>query len=419
MARLSWAVPAAVLAAALVACTPAAPPPVEAELEPGPGPSQAVVDGPVTLRLPDGAEVVPTSVALASARAAVEGADFAVLSRTPADDTLLGLDVLPTGDLVVQRVPENQYQGGAAVAEPSVIGTYDGHRFEPWPETDGMVPGDAPRQLYGADAGQGAVAWAETASIRLDQSNWRVFARDDTGRTSLVAASEEVLDGPMPVLNDDARPVVADGRVYWATPAPTGSGDLQMQVVSRDVRGRGPLSVEARGAARPAVGDDGLYVVRTYRDEPTIPDGRSVVAAAAGGGDTAPLLTVDGPPGVNVVDVVADGSRLAFVTSAPSFSTGAVYVHDRSSGSLVAVPTAGAGQRTDLALCGDRLVWTTNDGSGVAAGTVFVLDVPTLDLREVEVEGGYGTVMCAGDVVAWQSLPSPDGFATTTVVRWG
>ncbi|NEC93345.1 hypothetical protein G3I71_48210, partial [Streptomyces sp. SID12501] len=48
-----------------------------------------------------------------------------------------------------------------------------------------------------------------------------------------------------------------------------------------------------------------------------------------------------------------------------------------------------------------------------------VLDVATLDLREVEVQGGYGTVMCAGDVVAWQALPSPDGFATTTVVRWG
>ncbi|MBO9556824.1 hypothetical protein [Cellulomonas sp.] len=421
MARLSWAVPAAVLVAALVACAPAARPPTEAELGPGPGLSDHVVDGPVSLRLPDGTEAVPTSVALASARVAVEGGDYTVLSRTPADDTLLGLDVLPTGDLVALRVPENQYQGGDGVAVSSVLGTYDGHRFDPWPGTGRLVPGDPPRQVYGADAGQGAVAWAETASIRLDRSSWRVFARDDAGRTSLVATSEEVIDGPMPVLNDDARPVVADGRVYWATPAPAGPGSdqLQMQVVSRDIGGGGPLTVGARGAARPAVGDHGVYVVRTYRDDPTVPDGRSVVAVATGGGDTAPLLTVDGPPGVNVVDLVADGSRLAFVTSAPSFSTGTVYVHDPVSGRLVAVPTAGAGQRTELALCGDRLVWTTNDGSGVGAGSVFVLDVATLDLREVEVQGGYGTVMCAGDVVAWQALPSPDGFATTTVVRWG
>ncbi|WP_155859352.1 hypothetical protein [Cellulomonas sp. KRMCY2] len=375
--------------------------------------------GPIAVSWADGTPVDPTAVDVAAARSAVEGVDYDPVLQTPAGLNMFTLALTPGGDLVSVMIPEGQYDGGDVILKSSQLGTYDGE-FVRWPSTADLIPDDNPRQIFAATEDEGTVTWAETASIALDSSNWRIFAREDGGEPVLVAASEEVYPGRMPILTGDVAPLVHDGRVYWATPAPSAAdgASFHMQVMSRPADGSGSLTVEAQGVAQPAVNDHGLYVARTLRDDPTLAGGTATVEIVDGAGGSLPVLVVAGDQGVTIVSLVADRERIAFVAIGPGVTGGTVYVVDPVAGAVTAVATPDSAFLPALALCGDRLVMTSADGSGAGDEPVYVLDVPSSDLARVDVPLNYSEVKCAGDMIAWRTLPDLQGTALTTVVSW-
>ncbi|GAA3808647.1 hypothetical protein [Cellulomonas soli] len=351
----------------------------------------------------DGTVVVARDVSLSSARLAAEGVDLVRLSTSPApgDGSSLGaLALLADGSLVVSRAPADQYDGGAWLSEPSVIGTLVDGEFRAWPSSQDVLEDEHPRQVYDASADGDVVAWAETPSTQVGVDPWRIFARTGDGATTLVARAEDAGAG-----GEAGSLLVAGERVYWAS---------SRGVVSRDVAGEEPIRLEVPGAAQPAIGDGGLYVARTG------PDGTFGVARADGEGGSSPVLAYTGPAGASVGSLVADGDRLAFVVTSPTDTGGSVQVADLAASTVTSVALPSSGRSTSLALCGDRLIWTSADGSGTTPDEpVYVLDLVSGDLVGVVVPGSFGGVLCAGDLVAWRTLVPPDRAATTTVVRWG
>jgi|GEM_PF-1567689 len=410
---------AIVVALAVTGCTPSQsdPPPPDSRIDAAAGTS---------LHWADGSVVRPTLVDLGDARAANAGSDYEVVVQTdpgnPRVDYLMPLALDPSGALVTARVPADQYTGGPALLKPTGMGSLDDGRQLTWDSTAALVAGDRPRQVYAASTDQGVAAWAETASVRLDVSNWRIFTRGADGKVALLARSEDVFDGDLPLVNGDTTPVVREGRVYWATAAPAddSGSSFDMRVQSRGVDGSAPAVTEAEGASQPAPTADGLFVVRSSHDDATVDDGTATVERVTEPGRTQPFVTYSGPAGTTVQSLVGDDDRVAFVTSTEGDSGGVVYVLGTHDQTAVAIPLASSGRFTSLALCGDRLVWNSADGSGQAPfEPQYVMDLETRDVALVDVDHNYSGSYCSGDLVGWRALSDdPQALATTTITRW-
>lgn len=380
-----------------------------------------------SLLLGDGSTPAVTVVHLSAGREAVEGTDYDVLPRAaPASSGayVAPLALRADGRTFAARIPDDQYDGGAWLAEPSEVGLLDGATFTAWPSSATALEDRHPRQVYAASTDGTSAAWAETDSTQAGMSSWRIFAGDG-GATRLVARSEDAGDGSedLLIVEGDAEPLLRAGRVYWATPVPATDGDEPssgVQVMSRSASTEDTAVVEARGASQPAVGAGGLYVARTTRDDPAVTDGTFSIDHVDADGIATPVLSSTGSRGTSVRSLVASGDRLAFVVASPDETGGKVVVLDVPTGAVTTVPLLPSGREVSLALCGDRLVWTSANGStGVPDNaSIGVLDVSTGDLSRVIEPDNFAGVQCAGDLVQWQTIDLPDGRGVPVVVRW-
>lgn len=407
------AVPGAVLVLVAAGCVAEPPGPPSSAVSPVAPTLPTAADvaaQPGSLAWGDGSAVVPTVVSTTTARVATAGVDYVpLLTAAPGADgsVLAPLALTADGRLVVSRVPAGQYDGGAWLAEPSQVGALEGvEPFAAWSPSEEVLRDEHPRQTFAGSAGAGVVAWAETASTQAGVDPWRLFARTDAGATTLVARAEDAGAG------SELTSIAASAdRVFWAS---------SRGVASRDVSGTGDVRLEVGGADQPALGAGGLYVVRDARTDPSVPGGSVAVERADGDGGSVPVLAFDGPDGASGRSLVADGDRLAVVLTSPSGSGATIELVDLRSSAATRVVLPGAGSSTSLALCGDRLVWTSADGSGTGPDEpVYVLDVLSGELVGVPLAGTFGGVLCAGGLVGWRTLPPGVGAsATTTVVRW-
>ena len=398
-------------------------------------PASSVKTSPATgavspdLRWADGVPVDASTLDLSSAEPAVEGADYTILYTTPqaylGEPTLGALALTAGGALVAVQVPAGQYDGGQWLLKPTAVGMFDGQAFVPF-APDPEVPGasDHPRQAYGGAADAGTVVWAETESTDLYFSNWRVFSRDQSGTVHLVAHSEEVYPGVLPLLDGDSRPVVSGDRVYWATAAPIGdsvavdgTGAFRMDVMSRATDGSGPIRVEATGATNPAAGGGALFVVRHTRADPTLDQGESRLERVDGDSQTS--LVVRQADRSTFKALVTDGQHVAFVVG-DGTREGAIYVLDTSTRSALRIPLGASGASTSLAMCPDRLVWTSADAMGSGQTVPFsVLDLNTTSLHSIDVPDAFSGAHCAGDLIGWATIePDPTAAYRTTIAHW-
>lgn len=389
--------------------------------------SASVDPAPGSLRRADGSVPEVSVVELSSGREAIEGNDYEVLSSsvpTSPESRLVPLALAADGRVFVTRVPDDQYDGGAWLEKPSEVGMLSESQLAVWPSSETALEDRYPRQVYAASTDGGDVAWAETESTQLGVSNWRIFVGDGTS-PRLVARSEDVFDGPegLPVVDGSTVPLLRGGRVYWATTIPLADGPDSMfgvQVMSRSADGHDTAVVEAHGATQPAVGAAGLYVARTTRDDPSIKDGTFSIDHADGHGTTSPVVTFEGESGTSVQSLVASEDRLAFVVASAGESGGQIVVLDVVTGAVTSIPLVPSGREVTLALCGDRLVWTSANGSAgvLDSASIGLLDLATGDLARVIEPRNFAGVQCAGDLVQWRTIDLPNGTGVPVVVRW-
>ena len=382
---------------------------------------------PGTLLLADGSAPPIDSVDLSTARTARAGVDFEVLYDAAPQSQAWSIGSLaldPSGRVFSAKDSMDQYDGGAWLLEPSEVGLVENSTtFTAWPSSEEALKEAHPRQAYGASTDGTTAAWVETASTELGISNWRIFASSG-GEATLIARSEDVYDGDLPVVDGDTEPLLANGRVYWATTVPLDGRDgttFGVQVMSRAADASDDAVVEAAGATQPAVGDAGLYVVRAARDDPSIPDGSFTIDRADGHGASTPVLSFSGDPGTSAFSLVAAGNRVAFAIGTPADTGGVVVVLDLSSSTVSLVPLLSSGRGTTLALCGDRLTWTSANGSlgEPDNASIGVLNLSSGDLARVIEPDNFWGVMCAGDLLSWKTIGmAVDARGTPTVVRW-
>lgn len=362
---------------------------------------------------------------LATAREADEGADYEIVSSstpTAPDWTLMTLALRPDGRTVAAQVPAGQYDGGAWLLKPSAVGVADGTTFDAWRSSQDAVAGDHPRQTYQASTDGTSTAWVETASAELGVSNWRIFV-DDRGAPRLLAASEEVFDGALPVRGEGTKTVLAGGRVYWNTAVPldASASSFGAQVMSRTYDGSEPSRVEVIGAGQPAIASDGLYAVRSRYEDPAVADGVAEIVHVLVDGTDEAVVSYDGAPGSIVTSLVADGSVLAFSVVGGETGSTEVVVFDTDSDQIVQVPLAANGSPATLAVCGEHVVWTTANGSTDVpdSASIGILDTGTMSLSRIVDEDNYAGVWCAGDYLLWRTLKlTPSGHTSAVVARW-
>ena len=332
-------------------------------------------------------------------------------SAGPGGDVALA--VAPDGALVVVRVPSDQYSGGAGIDKSSTLGSFDGD-FHAWPSTAGMVEGDPPRQIFAADAEGSSAVWAETASTEVVMSSWRIFSRDASGRVALVARSEEV-DGRAV---GDLAPVIADDRVYWATAALASDGTPEMQIQSRELDGSGPIRVDAHGATNPTPTSAGMYVSRTSRDNPNMPDSEAEIARIEPGGQLTPVLAVGGASETSVGELVGTGDWLAFTTFSSDPADGALRFVNVRTRDTVTVPMGSQARRVYVTACSDAFAWINSDGSGADGTRLFRYGLSDGDLTVLDVGNQLPAPLCSGNTLALRTSDPETQQYGTWVAEW-
>jgi len=426
--RVLWVVALLVVAGG---CSPdAAPPDLATEsaggpsVGAGPGGSAAPGLGGPELAWGDGSAVTPIVMSLEAAERAQAGTDFQEMQTVPGIEggrAFVALALEPSGTVVVGAGPPDNYDSTTGtLRESMVVGEYVDQEFRAFAPTPAVGGDVLARQVYSGSSSGGVTAWAETASTDLYYSNWRVFARSAQGTVRLVARSEEVQEGQLPIVEGDTAPVVSGGRVYLATAAPADLvGTYRKDVVSRAADGTGPLVTEARGASRPAVQDGPLYVVRDSWSDPDVPEGEVQIERVASPGTPEVVLRLTGAGGSAVTGMVASGSRLAFTLFAREGGPSALYVVDPEARRVWVVPTDNAGTSDAVAFCGDLVTWNGADGSGLVSSPQYVYDVGRGELLAIDVAHNYGGSKCAGTMIAWGELDtSKEERARTVVVAW-
>ena len=378
------------------------------------------------LTLADGSVPSAREIDLSTARTARAGIDYDVVRTSvprSAAWTLGGLALAPSGELFMSVDPVGQFDGGAWLLKPSGVGMTNGETFTRWPSSDDVLSDPHPRQVYSASVEDSTAAWAETPSAGAGVSSWRIFAGSG-GAPRLIARSEDAVAGELPIADGGTTVLLAGGRVYWPTTVPSAGGDgdgFGVQVMSRAADGSDRAVLEVAGGSQPAVAGGRVYAARSTREDPSLPGGSFSIRRATGAGTSGTVLDLAGGADASVHSLVAAGDRLAFVIGTQQEAGGQIVVLDVSTSTLTAVPLLSSGRETTLALCGNRLAWTSANGStGVPDnGSIGVLDLTTGELARIIEPDNFAGVRCAGDLLSWSTIGvGPDARGVPTVVRW-
>ncbi len=403
-----------VLLLLIAACGPVAPAPTPERTGVSP---TAVAPGPVSpptiaatpglgLRWADGKAVDGTTIDISTARYLDEGSGYRPLfSSAPSvagAPRVGGLGLLNDGTLIALQVDTNT----------SVVGSFDHRGFSAF-EGVPTIKNDGPRFAYGAAVEGQELTWVESETSSLFYQDWRIFSRDPSGTTRLVARAEDIPhEGSLPVLDGFTTTAISDDRVYFATPVPDSAGRMaengsryRVDVMSRSLNGGGPLRTEAEGAGQPAVVNGVLYVIKTAYDDATVSPGHAVVERVDAPGRATAVLRLDSQPGSYLVGATATGERLAFVLANHTGRGGVIYLLEPVTRDVVRIPINQDGSTTTLAGCPGRLAWSSADQTGSGATEPFyVIDTATLDLLAIAVPAAYGGAICGGNEVAWNQL---------------
>ncbi|NUU16139.1 hypothetical protein HP550_02595 [Cellulomonas humilata] len=350
-----------------------------------------------------------------AAHAAVAGTDFEVVYAVAPGGVeggyLIPMGLMVDGRTAAVQVPAGASDGGPWLAAPMSVGVLDGGTFTPFAAA-AAIEGDHPRQAFDLSVADGVTAWLESDSTNVGTPRWRVFSAGRDGRTTLVARAEEVGDGGTSMTDATA---LWHGRVYWAAGEPG-----RMDVYSRAADGTGPVVSVATGASQPAAAGTGVAVVRSERDDTALAPGEARVELVVDGREQHAVVTWSGDPGSSVVDLVADGAVLAFVTITSTQSGGRLYVLDAAARTARTVELRGSGREASVALCDGRLQWSEADGQGLGSSApTYVLDVASGDLASIDVDHAYAGAFCGGGYLAWKQLDAATGMSASTVVaRW-
>jgi len=317
----------------------------------------------------------------------------------------------------------------------------------PWAPTSGLVPGDHHRQVTRSPVSGDRAVWFETTSTDLGDDNWRLFAADRrTGEPHVVATAEELTGGKQLPFSE-ATATVYRHRVYWSTTPASAAGTqraFEPEVVSKDISGKGTITLAAKVGDQPVTTDRGV-VIRTAstmevddvddQDRPSvvaerIPSGFSLVTAHG----LEPLLraSADGPIARNEAPgaVAASGHTLAFAIGDTEYlydlDTGTA-LGFRGAGRAIPVPGDQAAnsdaqrEATTIhssAVTSSVAVWTFGGGSGSLRAPVLVYDARDHTLRRVWVSHNDGEVWAAAAFVGWSGFRTLDASRTTTLASW-
>ncbi|WP_165375489.1 hypothetical protein [Sanguibacter massiliensis] len=436
------------------ACTPEAPRPPAAATPSATG--TATSSGPAQLPAPTenaekpralldpGGRVLDVGwVPVASQVDAREGETYEVLDTVRSEGGCverIGAEVVLGGGATVVRIGPKEactWDGGSRLPANDRIGVRraDG-TLRRFPTTEGLVPGDDPRQITAVAASSTHVVWAETASTDLFHDDWRLFAaRLDDGVPHLVAMAEDFTGGKEPLTFFEVQLAVGADRVWWSTAPADGEGPPV--VVSRRLDGTGPIDVVAKASDSLVVTSDGL-VVRTLTEVSTMSQDdqgepaaelmwRGTGLAVVADNEATPLLSIDTTETLGAEEELgelsSDGSRVAFAVG------DAAYAMNLSSTTLVGVHGGGVKPSTEIgdefreattiastALDEARLVWSFGGGAGATTPPVYVLDLDTDALARIVVEENAGEVKATAGSIAWSGFVNDR--RTTTVVDW-
>lgn len=426
---------AVVLVTACVGCTPDAPVPSSSAPSTEPSaasPSTPVEAAPVAsagardLLWPDGSVVGGPTLGVSEARVATKS-DYTVVGEVGSrsrGSVVHPFAVLPGGALLVEVGPVDNYDEAAdRLKEPAQMGLWEDGAFRSFGSTADAVPGDDPRQTYGAVASDGAVAWAETASTNLFTSDWRIFTHDlDAGGAPvLVAQAEDVYaQGDLPLAVGQPGPVIHGDRVYWQTTYQREDAAFRPTIVSTELGG-GDLRTELDLGAMPASVDAGIVVQRMHDvtvegadDAWGIQDPRrsTGIALIDDGGETRDILAFAEVTDDDwfVRELAGGGDTVALAMDHSLVVLGV------EGGEVVRFDLPPGSRAGSLAVCGDRVTWTDVDRVEGSGTRQYVYNTATSDFVAVDTPQNSALSGCAGDIIYWTEFG--DEGRVTTITRW-
>lgn len=374
-------------------------PPAEVAVAPG-GNGPTAAPG---LAGPDGSplELTELSVPAADGAAEVTVEVLRTLTyREGEDASVTPLAVSPSGEVLVSSMEPGTFDAGALEMLATMpVDLWTADELVALGSTEGLVPGDAHRQVVGGTFAAGLPAWHETTGLQVGTSDWRMVAQSADG-PALLARSEQLFPaGELPGLAGHPRLTAVGDRVGWETAEQREDGTLRTRLVSVPVTG-GELRTEAGLATMPVAAADGWVTVRLEdRDVVAVDEDDERLAAQTSidlvtpGGEARALVELSD---LQVSQLAAGSGQVVAWADEEE-----VYV-GTTGGSAVQRLVAAAGTSVvpwSLAVCDEHVVWGAFAADGTA--TTYVLDPASGDIGALPAVPGDTAVVCGGPYLAW------------------
>ncbi|WP_189826861.1 hypothetical protein [Streptomyces finlayi] len=280
--------------------------------------------------------------------------------------------------------------------------------------------GNRPRQADQADARSGSVAWNETSSTNLYESDWCVFFYDPTANTTRLLGSSASVGAKLPPPPGQTVPTMGRSDVFWATTHPTrDERKFGVKIVSRPKSGEGKVADAVTKAKLPKADGGTLYYVRSEDVAPGFPKNRYEIRKIDETGHDA-LVTAGSLTTDQQVSVLAvSGPRITWVVSNPHQERAKLYSLAQPGGKTISFGLSHPGAPTmALSVTPKLIAW----GSGTSAGDggEYVFDIAKQKLWRVDSQEGYSAVYAKGDFIAWSKIPAahPEGAVSFHTARW-
>ncbi len=376
-----------------------------------------------TAKAKDGVKESPGYYRTSKSPSALAGRQFekrmTVTGVAPGGRNRTFLDVTAEGALVVAENPSPAMEGDQVRIGQSRVGLQSASGFRAFPRPVEKC-GDRPRQADQADERGGSVAWNETSSTDLYESDWCVFYYDPTSNKTRLLGNSASVGGELPPPPGQTVPTIGQSDVFWATTHPTrDERKFGVKIVSRPKSGEGEIADAVTKAKLPKADGEALYYVRSEDVAPGFPKNRYEIRKIDETGRDA--LVTDGQLTTDQqVSVLAvSGPRVTWVVSNPHEERSKLYSLAQPGGKAISFGLSHPGASTmALSVTSKLIAW----GSGTSAGDggEYVFDIARQKLWKVDSQEGFSAVYAKGDFVAWSKAPAsqPEGPVSFHTARW-